>query len=76
MAGVVLKVIIQKCLYLLFVLHGMIMVVMFMVMMLVIMVMFMLAHCLFPLLNRIDQIQRSLLDIRINLECILSGILI
>ena len=30
MAGVVLKVIIQKCLYLLFVLHGMIMVVMFM----------------------------------------------
>lgn len=50
----------------------MIMVVMFMVMMLVIMVMFMLAHCLFPLLNRIDQIKSSLLDVRVNLKGILS----
>ena len=48
------------------------MVMVMMVVMLVIMVMFMLAHCLFPLLDRIDQIQSSLLDICINLECILS----
>ncbi len=54
----------------------MIMVMMFVVMMLVIVMMFMLAHCLFPLLNRIDQIQSSLLDLCINLERILSGILI
>ena len=53
-----------------------VMLVIVMIVMIMVVMMFMLAHCLFPLLNRIDQIKSSLLDVCINLECILSGILI
>ncbi len=50
----------------------MIMVVMLVIMMIVVVMMFMLAHFRFPLLNRIDQIKSSLLDIGVNLQRILS----
>jgi hypothetical protein len=48
------------------------MVVMLVIMMIVVVMMFMFAHFCFPLLNRIDQVQSSLLDVCINLQRILS----
>ena len=50
----------------------MIMVVMLVIMMIVVVMMFMLAHLYIPLLNRIDQVKSSLLDIGVNLKRILS----